>query len=125
MVVKRLGRQQPLQIGRRTAVEMHATPVDQQAEGRLSPPTGMEGAQEGIFYPDQRRPRPLGHAFAAPGVRRLPPDAHKVVGAGHTQRHPVSCKIQNATHLFLPQEACSENEKAPGSFLPGATLSLG
>ena len=84
-VIQRMGGQQMLQIRRGGGVEMHAAPVDQQTQRRLSRSPRMDRAQKRILNPQQRGPSAVRHRLAAPRQRALAPHRHSVAGTGQPQ----------------------------------------
>jgi hypothetical protein len=58
---------------------MHTLRVDQQADRGIAHAAGADGAQEGIFDPQQGQLARGGHGLAATGIRRATPDDDAII----------------------------------------------
>lgn len=102
---------------------MHARAVDQQPDGRLAQPAGMQRAQERVLDPDQRGAGAPRDGRAAMRRGRGAPDAHEPVRPGPAQRHLPAGIAQHPAHPGVQRSAVVDM-KAPGDLSPGAAVSL-
>lgn len=112
--VKRMAGENRFEIGGLGGVEMHALPVDQQADGRRAAAPRQNRAHKRILDPQKPRAGARRHRLAPRGDRAFAPDRDQVIARGPAEAQIKAGKRQDAPHPALPQKSAVEMENPPG-----------
>ncbi len=104
-VVQRVVRQDVFQVGRDRGIEMHAAPVEHQAQRRFAAiASRTDRPQEGVLDTQNGRVGRACDSLAARAGRAAPPDADQIAGPRFSDADVVARKCQNAADAALGQK---------------------